>query len=65
LKLMTNFTLTKCLNDMVFVYYILWLWVRQLEKPTDVEAICLDEIDSISDWVVESQRPNLEILLVD
>eukprot|EP00253_Pinus_taeda_P015721 PITA_15721 len=44
------------LNDMVYVYYNLRLWVRQLQKPTDLEAISLDNIYTTSSWRVETER---------
>ena len=50
------------LNDMVYVYYNLWLWVRQLQKPTDVEAISLDNIDTTAAWRVETERPILDTI---
>jgi len=45
---------------MVYVYYNLRLWVRQLQKPTDVEAISLDNIDTTAAWRVETERPILD-----
>eukprot|EP00253_Pinus_taeda_P026084 PITA_26084 len=48
------------LNDMVYVYYNLRLWVRQLQKPTDVDAISLDNIDTTSSWRVETERPIMD-----
>eukprot|EP00253_Pinus_taeda_P008055 PITA_08055 len=48
------------LNDMVYVYYNLRLWVKQLQKPTDVEAISLDNIDTTSSWRVETERPIMD-----
>eukprot|EP00253_Pinus_taeda_P010742 PITA_10742 len=50
------------LNDMVYVYYNLRLWVRQLQKPTDVEAISLDNIDTTSSWRVETERLILDLI---
>eukprot|EP00253_Pinus_taeda_P002491 PITA_02491 len=50
------------LNDMVYVYYNLRLWVRQLQKPTDVEAISLDNIDTTAAWRVETERPILDTI---
>eukprot|EP00253_Pinus_taeda_P003827 PITA_03827 len=47
-------------NDMVYVYYNLRLWVRQRQKPTDVEAISLDNIDTTSSWSVETKRPIMD-----
>eukprot|EP00253_Pinus_taeda_P036730 PITA_36730 len=48
------------LNDMVYVYYNLRLCVRQLQKPTDVEAISLDNIDTTASWRVKTERPILD-----
>eukprot|EP00253_Pinus_taeda_P011756 PITA_11756 len=48
------------LNDMVYVYYNLRLWVRQLERTLDMEAISLDGIDTIAAWRVEVERPLME-----
>eukprot|EP00253_Pinus_taeda_P032034 PITA_32034 len=48
------------LNDMVYVYYNLRLWVRQLEKTPDMEAISLDGIDTTVVWRVEAKRPLME-----
>ena len=48
------------LNDMVYVYYNLRLWVKQIEKTPDVSAISLDEIDTTAAWRVETERPILE-----
>eukprot|EP00253_Pinus_taeda_P004357 PITA_04357 len=53
---------SKRLNDMVYVYYNLWLWVRQLQKPTDVEAISLDNIDTTAARRVETERPILDTI---
>eukprot|EP00253_Pinus_taeda_P004477 PITA_04477 len=50
------------LNDMVYVYYNLRLWVRQLQKPTDVEAILLDNIYTTAAWRVETERPILDTI---
>ena len=54
---------------MVYVYYNLRLCVRQLQKPTDVEGISLDNIDTTAAWRVETERPildtNLDWLGVD
>eukprot|EP00253_Pinus_taeda_P011626 PITA_11626 len=51
---------TQRLNDMVYVYYNLRLWVRQLEKTPDVDAISLDGIDTTAAWRVEAKRPLME-----
>eukprot|EP00253_Pinus_taeda_P017140 PITA_17140 len=48
------------LNDMVYVYYNLRLWVRQLEKTPNVDAISLDGIDTTAAWRVEAKRPLTE-----
>eukprot|EP00253_Pinus_taeda_P032037 PITA_32037 len=48
------------LNDTVYVYYNLRLWVRQLERTPDVEAISLDGIDTTAAWRVEVERPLIE-----
>ena len=45
---------------MVYVYYNLRLWVRQLEKTPDVDAISLDGIDTTAAWRVEDERPLME-----
>eukprot|EP00253_Pinus_taeda_P010825 PITA_10825 len=43
-------------NDMVYVYYNLRLWVRQLQKTPNMEAISLDNIDTIVACWVEAER---------
>ena len=48
------------LNDMVYIYYNLRLWVRQLERTLDMEAISLDVIDTTAEWRVEAERPVME-----
>eukprot|EP00253_Pinus_taeda_P027187 PITA_27187 len=48
------------LNDMVYVYYNLRLWVRQLERTLDVDVISLDGIDTTAAWRVEAERPLME-----
>eukprot|EP00253_Pinus_taeda_P024577 PITA_24577 len=48
------------LNDMVYVYYNTRLWVRQLERTLDMEAISLDGIDTTAAWRVEAERPLME-----
>ena len=45
---------------MVYVYYNLRLWVRQLETIPDMEAISLDGIDTTAAWRVEAERPLME-----
>jgi len=44
-----------CLNDMVYVYYNLRLWVKQIDKVLDMDAI-----DTMSLWRVEIERPTME-----
>eukprot|EP00253_Pinus_taeda_P021121 PITA_21121 len=48
------------LNDMVYVYYNLRLWVRQLERTPNVDAISLDGIDTTTAWRVEAERPLMD-----
>jgi hypothetical protein len=45
---------------LVYVYYNLRLWVKQLDKELDIEDISLDNIDTISQWRVEIQEPEME-----
>jgi hypothetical protein len=45
---------------LVYVYYNLRLWVKQLDKEPDIEAISLDDIDTTSQWRVEIQEPEME-----
>jgi hypothetical protein len=45
---------------LVYVYYNLRLWVKQLDKEPDREAISLDKIDTTSQWRVEIQEPEME-----
>jgi hypothetical protein len=45
---------------LVYVYYNLRLWVKQLDKEPDIEAITLDNIDTTSQWRVEIQEPEME-----
>jgi hypothetical protein len=45
---------------LVYVYYNLRLWVKQLDKEPDIEAISLDNIDTTSQWRVEIQEPEME-----
>ena len=51
---------TSRLNDMVYVYYNLRLWVMQLQKKLDVDAISLDGIDTTTAWRVESEALVME-----
>ena len=46
--------------DMVYIYYNLQLWVKQIERTLDVEAISLDGIDTTTTWRVETKRPAME-----
>ena len=48
---------------MVYVFYNLRLWVRQLHKILDVEAISLDNIDTTAAWRVETERPTMDLIL--
>jgi hypothetical protein len=54
---------TPHLNDLVYVYYNLRLWVKQLEKKPDAKAISLDEIDTTTAWRVEVEEPVIETSL--
>jgi hypothetical protein len=45
---------------LVYVYYNLRLWVKQLDKEPDIEAISLDNIDTTSQWRVEIQEPEMD-----
>ena len=45
---------------MVYVYYNLPLWVRQIHKAPDVDVILLDRIDTTVAWRVETERPIME-----
>jgi hypothetical protein len=45
---------------LVYVYYNLRLWVKQLDKEPDIEDISLDNIDTTSQWRVEIQGPEME-----
>jgi hypothetical protein len=51
---------TQRLNDLVYVYYNLRLWVKHLDKEPDIEAITLDNIDTTSEWRVEIQELEME-----
>jgi hypothetical protein len=51
---------TQRLNDLVYVYYNLRLWVKQLDKEPNIEAISLDNIDNNNQWRVEIQEPEME-----
>jgi hypothetical protein len=45
---------------LVYVYYNLRLWVKQLDKEPDIEAISLDEIDTTNQWGVEIHENEME-----
>ena len=49
-----------CLNEMVYFYYNLKLWVKQIDKAPDANAILLDLIDTTGLWRVESERPIMD-----
>jgi hypothetical protein len=48
---------------LVYVYYNLRLWVKQLEIKIDVKAISLDGIDTTVAWRVEVEEPVIETAL--
>jgi hypothetical protein len=54
---------TSHLNDLVYVYYNLRLWVKQLEIKIDAKAISLDGIDTTAAWRVEVEEPVIETAL--
>jgi hypothetical protein len=45
---------------LVYVYYNLRLWVKQLDKEPNIEPISLDNIDTTSQWRVKIQEPEME-----
>lgn len=45
------------LNDLVFVQYNLRLHVRKVEGTNCYDAIDLDSMDPLVDWVVEDAQP--------
>ena len=49
------------LNDLVYVHYNLRLWIKQMDKTPDVDAISLDNIDILSTWRVEAELPIIEV----
>jgi hypothetical protein len=51
-------------NDLVYVYYNLRLWVKQLEIKIDAKAISLDGIDTIAAWRVEVEETVLTLPLI-
>ena len=48
------------LNDLVYVHYNLRLWMAQIQKEPDANAISLDNIDILSKWRVEIETPIME-----
>jgi hypothetical protein len=48
---------------LVYVYYNLRLWVKQLEIKNDAKAISLDGIDTTAAWRVEVEEPVIETAL--
>ena len=48
------------LNDLVYVHYNIQLRVKQIQAPMDPDAISLDNIDVLSQWMVETEHPVLE-----
>jgi hypothetical protein len=48
------------LNDMVYAYYNLRLWVNRINKVPDIDAIVLDSIDTTSPWRVETEEHVME-----
>jgi hypothetical protein len=48
------------LNDMVYVYYNRKLWVKQIDKSPDTEAISLDATNTMSPWRVKTERTIIE-----
>jgi hypothetical protein len=48
------------LNDLVYVHYNLRLWLKQMDRTPNVDAISLDNIDVLSKWRVESEMPIME-----
>eukprot|EP00253_Pinus_taeda_P015356 PITA_15356 len=51
---------TQQLNNMVYIYYNLRLWVKQLERIPDMEDVSLDGIDTTVAWSIEVERPLME-----
>jgi len=48
---------------MIYIYYNLQLWVKQIEKTSNTEAISLDGIDTTTTWNVEIERTIMESTL--
>ena len=51
---------TQRLNDLVYISYNIRLWVKQIQKNPEVEAISLDDIDTTVAWRVEIKEPIME-----
>ena len=45
---------------MAYVYYNLRLQVKQIDKEPNIDAISLDDIDTLCEWRVESEEPAME-----
>jgi hypothetical protein len=54
---------TSFLNDLVYVYYSLRLWVKQFEIKIDAKAISLDGIETTTAWRVEVEDPVIDTAL--
>jgi hypothetical protein len=54
---------TPHLNDLVYVYYNLRLWVKHLVKKPNAKAISLDRIDTTIAWRLEVEEPVIETAL--
>jgi hypothetical protein len=54
---------TSLLNDLVYAYYNLRLWVKQLEIKIDAKAISLDGIGTTVAWRAEVEEPVIETAL--
>jgi len=50
----------QCLVDLVYINYNIPLWAKEIEHPLDVDAISLENIDTLTEWRVESERPIME-----
>jgi hypothetical protein len=48
------------LNDLVYAHYKLQLWLKQINRTLDVDAMSLDNIDVLSKWRVDSEMPIME-----
>jgi hypothetical protein len=45
---------------MVYVHFNLQLWVKRIEHPHDVDVISLENIYTLTEWRVKSERPIIE-----